>query len=68
MRHGYGQFKEATPEFLRFAKQFGATDVLLNTPNLPAPGGTLATQRSDQTQTQRGAGRLETLGPRKRAH
>ena len=39
MRHGYGQFKEATPEFLRFAKQFGATDVLLNTPNLPAPGG-----------------------------
>ena len=39
MRHGYGQFKEATPEFLRFAKQFGASDILLNTPNLPAPGG-----------------------------
>ena len=37
MRHGYGQFKEATPEFLRFAKQFGASDILLNTPNLPAP-------------------------------
>ena len=39
MRHGYGQFKEATPEFLRFARQFGATDILLNTPSLPAPGG-----------------------------
>lgn len=39
MRAGFGQFKDATPEYLRFAAQFGATDVLLNTPNLPGTGG-----------------------------
>ena len=39
MRAGFGQFKEATPEYLRFAAQFGATDILLNTPNLPGAGG-----------------------------
>jgi mannonate dehydratase len=35
MRPGFGQFREATPEYLLFAAQFGATDVLLNTPDLP---------------------------------
>jgi len=35
MRPGFGQFKVATSEYLRFAAQFGATDVLLNTPELP---------------------------------
>ncbi len=39
MRAGFGQFKEATPEYLRFAQQYGATDILLNTPNLPGAGG-----------------------------
>jgi mannonate dehydratase len=35
MRPGFGQFNVATPEYLQFAAQFGATDVLLNTPILP---------------------------------
>ena len=35
MRPGFGQFNVATPEYLQFAVQFGATDVLLNTPLLP---------------------------------
>lgn len=35
MRPGFGQFNVATPEFLQFAAQYGATDVLLNTPLLP---------------------------------
>ena len=35
MRPGFGQFNVATPEYLQFAAQFGATDVLLNTPLLP---------------------------------
>src|SRR5438270_12854784 len=35
MRPGFGQFNVATAEFLQFAAQFGATDVLLNTPLLP---------------------------------
>ena len=35
MRPGFGQFNVATPEYLHFAAQFGATDVLLNTPLLP---------------------------------
>lgn len=39
MRPGFGQFRDATPEYLRFAAQYGATDVLLNTPNLPSAGG-----------------------------
>lgn len=39
MRAGFGQFKEASPEYLQFAAQFGATDILLNTPNLPGNGG-----------------------------
>ena len=39
MRAGFGQFKEATPEYLRFAAQYGATDVLLNNPDLPGAGG-----------------------------
>ncbi|MCH8184640.1 MAG: mannonate dehydratase [Chloroflexi bacterium] len=39
MRAGFGQFRDATPEYLRFAAQYGATDVLLNTPSLPGMGG-----------------------------
>ncbi len=39
MRPGFGQFNVATPEYLQFAAQFGATDVLLNTPLLPGAGG-----------------------------
>ena len=39
MRPGFGQFKDAMPEYLRFCAQFGATDVLLNTPSLPSDGG-----------------------------
>lgn len=39
MRAGFGQFNQATPEYLRFAAQYGATDVLLNTPQLPGTGG-----------------------------
>ena len=35
MRPGFGQFNVATAEFLQYAAQFGATDVLLNTPLLP---------------------------------
>ena len=38
MRAGFGQFNVPTDEYLQFAAQFGATDVLLNTPQLP--GGT----------------------------
>jgi mannonate dehydratase len=38
MRAGFGQFNVATPEYLQFAAQFGATDVLLNTPLLPGAG------------------------------
>lgn len=30
MRPGFGQFAEATPEYLQFAAQYGATDVLIN--------------------------------------
>jgi mannonate dehydratase len=35
VRAGFGQFSDASPEYLAFAAQFGATDVLLNTANLP---------------------------------
>ena len=39
MRAGFGQFKSATPEYLRFAAQYGATDILLNNAALPGAGG-----------------------------
>lgn len=39
MRAGFGQFAEPRPEYLRFAAQFGATDVLLNSVRLPAQNG-----------------------------
>ena len=39
MRVGFGQFREASPEYLRFAAQLGATDVLFNIPVLPSAGG-----------------------------
>lgn len=39
MRSGFGQFHEATPEYLRFAAQFGATDILLNNAGLPGDHG-----------------------------
>lgn len=41
MRAGFGQFAEATPEYLQFASQYGATDVLLNLINVPGLGGRL---------------------------
>ena len=39
MRAGFGQFSSATPEYLEFAAQFGVTDILLNTPDLPGDNG-----------------------------
>ena len=39
MRAGFGQFKSASPEYLKFAKQFGATDILLNHADLPGANG-----------------------------
>ena len=39
VRPGFGQFRTATPEYLRFAAQFGATDVLLNEADLPGNSG-----------------------------
>ena len=39
MRAGFGQFRQATPEFLQFAAQYGATDVLLNSADIPGPQG-----------------------------
>ena len=39
MRAGFGQFNTPSPEYLRFAAQYGVRDVLLNTPTLPDAGG-----------------------------
>ncbi len=39
MRAAFGQFNNPSPEFLRFAAQYGVKDVLLNTPQLPDAGG-----------------------------
>jgi len=39
MRVGFGQFAQPSREFLAFAAQYGATDVLVNHPQLPAPHG-----------------------------
>lgn len=39
MRIGVGQFNEISEERLKFIKQLGAEDILLNTPNLPDRGG-----------------------------
>ena len=39
MRAGFGQFSEPTPDYLEFAAQFGATDVLLNQARLPSVEG-----------------------------
>ncbi len=35
MRAGFGQFNVPTDEYLQYVAQFGATDVLHNTPHLP---------------------------------
>ena len=35
MRPGFGQFNVPADEYLQFAAQFGATDILLNNPILP---------------------------------
>ena len=40
MRAAFGQFNQASPEYLKFAQQYGVTDVLLNTPGLPSYNGT----------------------------
>ena len=39
MRVGFGQFREASSEYLKFAVQYGATDVLFNNPALPTAKG-----------------------------
>jgi mannonate dehydratase len=39
MRAGFGQFQVASGEYLLFAQQYGATDVLFNTPLIPGDGG-----------------------------
>ncbi len=39
MRIGFGQFSAATPEYFRFAAQYGATDILLNKADIPGIGG-----------------------------
>ena len=39
MRPGFGQFNTPTPEFLRFAAQYGVKDVLLAQPQIPDAGG-----------------------------
>ena len=39
MRSGFGQFQIASEEYLLFAQQYGATDVLFNTPLIPGDGG-----------------------------
>ena len=39
MRAGFGQFNTPTPEFLRFAAQYGVKDVLLAQPQIPDAGG-----------------------------
>ena len=39
MRIGFGQFSKATPEYFRFASQYGATDILLNKADIPGTGG-----------------------------
>ena len=39
MRAGFGSYNQPTEGFLRFCAQFGATDVLLDTANLPGVDG-----------------------------
>ncbi len=39
MRAGFGQFDHPSRDFLIFCAQFGASDVLLNSANLPSEGG-----------------------------
>ena len=39
MRPGFGQFQVASEEYLLFAQQFGAKDILFNTPLIPGDGG-----------------------------
>jgi mannonate dehydratase len=40
VRVGFGQFKQTRAEFLQFAQQYGATDVLLNRADIPSRNGT----------------------------
>lgn len=40
MRLGLGQFSAPSPEYLRFAAQFGVTDILFNRAQLPVVDGT----------------------------
>ncbi|MBN4064951.1 mannonate dehydratase, partial [Dehalococcoides mccartyi] len=39
MRAGFGQIQQPLPEHLLYAQQFGATDIVLNTPAIPGVGG-----------------------------
>ena len=38
MRAAFGQFMDPIPDYLEFAAQFGASDVIVTTPNLPGAG------------------------------
>ena len=42
MRAGLGQLKDATPEFLLYARQFGMKDIVFNTPPFSGENGTWA--------------------------
>ena len=39
MRAGFGQFQTPSPDYLQYAAQFGATDILLNSAALPGDNG-----------------------------
>ena len=61
MRPGFGQFREAITEYLRFCPQFGATDVLFNTADLPCRGP-LGAERPRQAAADRRAAWPEAVG------
>ena len=42
MRAGLGQIRQASPEYLLFAQQYGMNDIVFNTPDIPGHDGTWA--------------------------
>jgi len=42
MRAGLGQIRQASPEFLLYAQQYGMNDIVFNTPDIPSDDGTWA--------------------------
>jgi hypothetical protein len=48
VRAGFGLVRTATPEYLRFAAQFGAEDILLNNAALSGAGGDVVNVDADQ--------------------